>query len=295
MQSGCPGDKFEGKWVLKKNRIFHHFRTSERKHFRPLANNFGCVVIIEYYVSRGTFDDFFLEKLKILFSPSEYQWRTVNFLGINFGRFVKRDFYVFRGTTVDFFCKSYTFFHHFRNMSEELSTFRRKIFGRLVKIAIWVSRGSFWEITTFLKRVYVLFHHFWTSKYFFKNFVEKTSSWLSKLHFTCPLEGSEQIIFLKNFILIRFRNSSNKFATSGKKLQRGRHNGFLGIQMKVMGKRFIGKKFFMFFLPWPENISTFWQKLFIKVVKKAFYVSWGTCWGVFLEKRSCIFWPLLDS
>ena len=184
-----------------------------------------------------------------------------------------------------FFSKSYTFFHHFRNMSEELSTFRRKIFGRLVKIAIWVSRGSFWEITTFLKRVYVLFHHFWTSKYFFKNFVEKTSSWLSKLHFTCPLEGSEQIIFLKNFILIRFRNSSNKFATSGKKLQRGRHNGFLGIQMKVMGKRFIGKKFFMFFLPWPENISTFWQKLFIKVVKKAFYVSWGTCWGVFLGKE----------
>ena len=50
-------------------------------------------------------------------------------------------------------------------------------------------------------------------------------------------------------------------------------------------------KFFIIFVHWPQNISASRQKHFIRVVKKAFYVSYGTFWVTLWGKRTYINLP----
>ena len=121
------------------------------------------------YVSTGTFwGEFFVKRTKTI------SYRLPVFERTFFGPLATKFWQVrqkwnprVQRSNCGLFRKRYTFFLQFRNMSKKLSTFWQEIFGRLVKKAIWVSTGVFWEGTTFLKRVYILFDHFWTSNSFF--------------------------------------------------------------------------------------------------------------------------------
>ena len=78
-------------------------------------------------------------------------------------------------------------------------------------------------------------------KPFFKNFDEKISVRLSKLHFTCPGEEFEQkFIFLKTFYLFHSRNSSKTFGTSGKQTSAG----LIYLMSRWPDERFEEKNFF---------------------------------------------------
>ena len=90
---------------------------------------------------------------------------------------------------------------------------------------------------------------------FFENFEGNTSARLSSLQFFCPGEECEQKFFSwKIYFFVIFVFSLKKLAFPARKLHQGCHNGFLGIQRNVMGKK-ISEKFKYFFVPWPENFS----------------------------------------
>ena len=87
-------------------------------------------------------------------------------------------------------------------------------------------------------------------------------------------------------LFVIFVTSIKKLRITGKKYQQARHNCNLGIQKNILWKKVSEKAFFIYIsVTWPENFSPFRQKLFVKFVKKAFYVSWGTCWGFFPGKK----------
>ena len=77
----------------------------------------------------------------------------------------------------------------------------------------------------------------------------------------------------------------------------------LGVQGNNLKRNKFWKKYMFFlievsektkilnlFVPWPEKLSDSRQKHFVRFVKKAFYVSWGTCWGFFPEKTDSFFY-----
>ena len=95
-----------------------------------------------------------------------------------------------------------------------------------------------------------------------------------------------EIYFLEKFILIHYRNSSNRFGTSSKNFSRVVILDFWKSRGTYWGKNCLKNlSFYIFSYLDRKFFSASRQKDFVSVVKKAFYVSWRTCWGLFWKKE----------
>ena len=82
---------------------------------------------------------------------------------------------------------------------------------------------------------------------YYQNLEENISARLSKWHFRCPEEESEQkyIYFWKKFFLFTFVTLVKSSRLLAKIFQRGRHNWFLSIQWNVLKKEFLEQTKFL--------------------------------------------------
>ena len=169
------------------------------------------------------------------------------------------------------FLKKWKTFQYFPILSENVSDFWQEIFGRFVKNAV---QGNNLRRKIFFRKKYVLFARFWTSsqtvstlwrKFFntlveFAFYVSSGVVWEKKLWKGIFLFNSPTLV--KD---LRFR--AKKSVGLSYLMSRCPTESF---EEKKFSKSL---KFFIIFVHWPQNISASRQKHFIKVVKKAFYVS----------------------
>ena len=190
---------------------------------------------------------------------------------------------------------------NFTRPEEQLPTFIGKVTLFFIPCRIWVkncqfcgrkfsaglskmqseSPGDHFEEKLFSKRKSDICScwWFWTSCHFFQNFDKNIWVRLSNLHFMCPVERFEQkFVFWKSKFYFIFVTLVSSLRLLAKTLEQCCHNGFLGIQMNVLGKlKFFEINNFSYFpVPWPENFSASRWKHFVRVDKKDFHVSWGT-------------------
>ena len=143
-----------------------------------------------------------------------------------------------------FFWKRYISFYHFRNISGELSKFWPKNFSRLVKNAIWVSRCTFRGKTVFEKNLWYMFLMivFGLRAIFFRTltriFEYRCPNCILNVHWKGLSKNffPWKILFWFIFVIL-----VTNLVLLAKKLQQCRHNGFLGIQRNVLGKKSLKK------------------------------------------------------
>ena len=124
-------------------------------------------------------------------------------------------------------------------------------FGRIISVGSSKMQsecpGEQFEDKRFLEKKCSFWSFLEFEAVFFENFEGNTSARLSSLQSLCSGEECEQNFFSwKNYFFVIFVFSLKKLAFMAKKLQQGRHNGFLGIQRNVVGKKTFEKVKYFF-------------------------------------------------
>ena len=221
------------------------------------------------------FEDCFLEKRIFFSSFSNVIYKNLsNFWRQYFRKLVKVEVCVSRGKS----CRNIIFE---KKTFSLLSYFEQKPFGLLTRNVRQICQkcnlsvqGNNLRRKIFFRKKYVLFARFWTSsqtvstlwrKFFntlveFAFYVSSGVVWEKKLWKGIFLFNSPTLV--KD---LRFR--AKKSVGLSYLMSRCPTESF---EEKKFSKSL---KFFIIFVHWPQNISASRQKHFIKVVKKAFYVS----------------------
>ena len=261
---------------------FNHFRTLS-ENFSPFCQkNWSRAARTAFYVFTGTFwKIYFPEKsLKILFCFSDTERKCFGFLSFFFNEVVNSVFYVSTGTVrwKIFSKKVFRFSFFLRTLTGKNSLIRQAFFSRVVETAFYVSIDTFW------------------GEFFHKNF--SLSSFINEHNFFCCKNCILRVpryILTKDFFeenVCFFFNSfvfwANILSFLSDYFEQDCRNWNLPVDRKLWRKLGFSKKMlvFLFFLSeMSEKFSTFWRKLFGRVVKTASNVCIGSFWEVLFEKK----------
>ena len=287
----CPGEKFEqNRFFFEKIYTFYQFSTFSEKSLDFWLKNFGGVVRIDFYVSRGTIEEFFEKSYTF-----SHHFRNVS----------ETKYQIFGGKTsaglsklhltspverFEGFLEKKLNFYHFWILSANIyPTSGGKYAACLSKTQSGCPREHF-EENTFLKKkcIHVLTDCFWIPANFFQNFRKNVSARLIKLHFTCPGEEFEQKrFFCKSSFFIHFGNFRiEKFEMFAEKVPQGRQDCVLCDQMKVLRSFFseMKRKFFWFSDVEQKSFGLL-AKVSSRLVKTVIYVSTKTFRWLFFWKN----------
>ena len=140
------------------------------------------------------------------------------------------------------------------------------------------------------------FYSFQTLSKKHSHFPKKFPAGLSKLLSMSPEDCFEVLFWEIHMLLFHFRTRSKE--TNPHLRENFRFDCWNGTSPEEHLWKFFEKRYISFHHFWKmsEELSTFWQEMFGRLVKNAIWVSRGTFWEEtnFFERNICSFWSFLE-